>query len=97
MVPGSLGCAWAVFAAMTMFAPSLAAFKAIALPMPRLAPVMKTVHPANFLQQNKCGLIRNLKVSIYGYQYRKLMHMFTKHVSSSIKLSLNPPPSPSDT
>lgn len=33
-----------------MFAPSLAAFKAMALPMPLLAPVMKRVHPASFLK-----------------------------------------------
>ena len=47
MVPGSLGCGSAVFAAMATFAPSCAARKAIALPIPRLAPVMKRVFPAN--------------------------------------------------
>nr|P51509.2 RecName: Full=Transcription factor RelB homolog [Gallus gallus] len=31
-----------------MFAPSLAAFRAMALPIPRLAPVMKSVQPASF-------------------------------------------------
>ncbi|MEA3221183.1 MAG: hypothetical protein OZX49_02302 [Immundisolibacter sp.] len=45
MVPGSLGCGWLVLAAMTMLAPSSAARSAIALPMPRLAPVMKSVFP----------------------------------------------------
>lgn len=49
MVPGSFGCGSAVFAAITIFAPSRAAFKAIALPIPRDAPVMKSVRPANFL------------------------------------------------
>src|ERR1700732_2116854 len=46
MVPGSLGWASVVFAAMTMLAPSRAARSAIARPMPRLAPVMKRVFPA---------------------------------------------------
>lgn len=50
MVPGSLGCGSAVFAATTTLAPSLATFRAIALPMPRLAPVIKTVLPASFLK-----------------------------------------------
>src|SRR6266545_694465 len=43
MVPGSFGFATFVFAAMTMLAPSTAARRAIAFPMPRLAPVMKSV------------------------------------------------------
>ena len=43
MVPGSFGCGSVVFEAMTMFAPSRAARSAIALPIPRLAPVMKRV------------------------------------------------------
>jgi hypothetical protein len=34
-----------------MFAPSAAAFSAIAFPMPRDAPVMNKVLPANFLQK----------------------------------------------
>ena len=42
-VPGSLGCGSAVLAARTMFAPSRAKRSAIAKPMPRLAPEMKTV------------------------------------------------------
>src|SRR5258706_4257450 len=45
MVPGSFGCGSAVFAAMTMLAPSRAARRPMALPMPRLAPVMKSVLP----------------------------------------------------
>ena len=49
IVPGNFGCASAVFAAITTFAPSFAAFKAIALPIPLLAPVMKMVRPASFL------------------------------------------------
>src|SRR5262249_187845 len=43
MVPGSLGCGWSVLAAMTMLAPSRAALSAMASPMPREAPVMKSV------------------------------------------------------
>uniref|UniRef100_A0A0E9VAF3 Uncharacterized protein n=1 Tax=Anguilla anguilla TaxID=7936 RepID=A0A0E9VAF3_ANGAN len=57
MVPGSLGWAWAVLAAITTLAPSLAAFSAMALPMPRLAPVINRVHPASFpvLGNMSCG------------------------------------------
>ena len=60
MVPGSLGWGTAVLAAMTTLAPSLAAFRAMALPIPLLPPVMKIVRPANFLpnkrahQRNGC-------------------------------------------
>jgi len=43
MVPGNFGCGSAVLAAITTLAPSLATFKAIAFPIPRLAPVMNTV------------------------------------------------------
>ena len=43
IVPGSLGWGSAVFAATTTLAPSRAARSAIARPMPRLAPVMKSV------------------------------------------------------
>lgn len=50
MVPGSLGWGTAVLAAMMTLAPSLAAFRAMALPMPRLPPVTKSVRPANFLK-----------------------------------------------
>ncbi len=49
MVPGSFGCGSAVLAATTTLAPSRAAFRAMALPMPRLAPVMYRVLPASFL------------------------------------------------
>ena len=45
MVPGSFGCGSAVLAAITTFAPSRAARSPMALPMPRLAPVMKSVLP----------------------------------------------------
>eukprot|EP01137_Pigoraptor_chileana_P036752 Opistho-2@32881 len=44
-VPGSFAWGVDVFAAMTTLAPSLAAFRAICLPIPRLAPVMKRVRP----------------------------------------------------
>jgi hypothetical protein len=43
IVPGSFGWGSAVFAATATFAPSRAARNAIASPMPRLAPVMKSV------------------------------------------------------
>lgn len=49
IVPGSFGWGSAVLAAITTLAPSFAAFSAIALPIPRDAPVMKSVRPANFL------------------------------------------------
>src|SRR5580704_13347040 len=47
MVPCSLGCGSAVFAAMAILAPSRAARSAIARPMPREAPVMNRVLPAS--------------------------------------------------
>jgi len=40
-----LGCGWVVLAAMATFAPSLAKRRAIAFPIPRDAPVIKTVLP----------------------------------------------------
>ena len=49
MVPGSLGWGSAVLAAMTMLAPSRAALRAMALPIPRLAPVINSVLPASLL------------------------------------------------
>ena len=49
MVPGSFGCGSAVFAAITILAPSSAARRAMALPIPRLAPVMNKVRPASLL------------------------------------------------
>src|SRR3972149_1345874 len=45
MVPGSLGCGLSGLAAATMVAPSRAARRAIASPMPREAPVMNRVLP----------------------------------------------------
>ncbi len=47
----SFGCGSAVFAAMAMFAPSRAARSAIARPMPRDAPVMKSVLPRSDIDQ----------------------------------------------
>src|SRR5918994_1603929 len=49
MVPGSLGCGSAVLAAMTTFAPSFAARNPMARPMPREAPVMKSVFPLRLM------------------------------------------------
>src|SRR5215212_4220193 len=45
MVPGSLGCGSVVFAAMATLAPSRAARRPIASPIPREAPVMNSVLP----------------------------------------------------
>src|ERR1700682_3800366 len=45
IVAASFGCGVSVFAAIAMLAPSLAALSAIASPMPREAPVMKSVFP----------------------------------------------------
>src|SRR2546427_476798 len=45
MVPGNLGCGVTVLAAMTILAPSRAARRPMALPIPRLAPVMNKVFP----------------------------------------------------
>lgn len=58
MVPGSLGCGSAVLAATTMLAPSWAALRAMALPIPRLAPVINIVLPASLLKKRDfdfCG------------------------------------------
>ena len=51
MVPGSLGFGTLDFAAMAMLAPSRAARRAMARPMPREAPVMNRVLPDNVLMQ----------------------------------------------
>lgn len=52
MVPGNFGCGSAVLAATTTLAPSFATFRAIALPIPLLAPVINTVRPDNLLKIN---------------------------------------------
>src|SRR5580704_7131467 len=49
MVPGRCLCGSAVFAAIAMLAPSRAARRAIASPMPRLAPVMNSVLPERLM------------------------------------------------
>jgi len=49
MVPGSLAWGSAVLAAMTILAPSRAALRAMAFPIPRDAPVMNRVFPFSFL------------------------------------------------
>ena len=41
----TFGCSMVVFAAITILAPSFAALKAIALPMPRDPPVINNVFP----------------------------------------------------
>ena len=47
MVPPKRGSSCTDFAAITIFAPAPANFNAIALPMPLLPPVIKTVFPCN--------------------------------------------------
>lgn len=64
MVPGSFGCGSAVLAATTILAPSRAALKAIAFPIPREAPVMSNVRPANFLFPDTNHSIINVCVEI---------------------------------
>src|SRR5690606_16538671 len=49
IVPSSFGCGVSVLASSTMFAPSAAARRAIASPMPRLPPDMRMVLPARVL------------------------------------------------
>lgn len=66
IVPGNFGWGSLVLAAITKLAPSLAALRAIALPMPRLAPVMKIVFPANFLIKHKAKVL-SLKKNEYRY------------------------------
>lgn len=50
IVPGSLGWGVTVLAAIVILAPSRAHFKAMAFPIPRLAPVMNIVFPRSALQ-----------------------------------------------
>ena len=49
MVPGNFGCGSVVLAATTILALSLAHLRAICLPIPRDAPVINMVFPANDL------------------------------------------------
>src|SRR5690242_241101 len=60
MVPGSLGWGAVVFAAMTIFAPSRAALSAMALPIPRLAPVMNRTFPSRLDMVSPSGLSHDL-------------------------------------
>src|SRR5690606_17703191 len=53
MVPGSFGLATSDLAAITTFAPSRAARRAMARPMPREAPVMRRVLLARLLMVTK--------------------------------------------
>lgn len=62
MVPGNFGWGSAVLAAITMFAPSLAAFNAIALPIPRLPPVMNKVSPDNLLNNKHIFSLNKNKI-----------------------------------
>ncbi len=51
MVPFNARCGSVVLAAIIIFAPSAEIFLAIANPIPRLAPVMKTVFPFKALKK----------------------------------------------
>ena len=50
MVPSNFGCGSMVFAAIAIFAPSFAAFKAIDNPIPLLPPVMKITLSLRFIK-----------------------------------------------
>ena len=67
-MPGNLGWGSLVFAAMTIFAPSLAALLAIANPIPLLAPEIKSVLPDKFSMH--CSYLLNYEsppsVSFFG-------------------------------
>ena len=69
IVPLSLGCGSAVFAAITMLAPSFAHFNAISFPMPRLAPVINMVRPDSFLNSNQIK---------YSFYYHTNKHVYIK-------------------
>src|SRR5580693_6743748 len=56
MVPGRCLCGSAVLAAMATLAPSRAARRAIARPMPRLAPVTNKVLPARLMASSSGAL-----------------------------------------
>ena len=70
IVPGSLGWGSAVFAAITILAPSWAALRAIALPIPLLAPVINIVRPARALQ---CKRQQLEMIPLVKYQLVQLM------------------------
>lgn len=59
----------AVLAAITMLAPSLAALRAMALPMPLLAPVMNNVWPANFLKTKRFLSQMLLRLTTYLHYF----------------------------
>ena len=58
-----------------MFAPSLAAFSAMAFPIPRLAPVINIVLPASFLKGNR----------YFGYKTETLAD-FPKELEERLKI-----------
>src|SRR3954464_13739673 len=63
IVPGSLGCGVSVLAATAMFAPSRAAFSAMASPMPREAPVMNSVLPLSDMPAPLLALAQTARCS----------------------------------
>ena len=69
MVPGSLGCGSAVLAAIITLAPSLAQRNAMALPMPRDAPLINIVFPAKCLSYLKNNII--LHFNTFSSQFIK--------------------------
>src|SRR5215468_9260803 len=77
MVPGSLGCGVSVLAAMAILAPSRAARSAMASPMPREAPVMKSVRPVSDMihsRQRRVGAVDAVGALDHGALERASLH-----------------------
>lgn len=74
IVPGNFGCGLSVLAAITTLAPSLAAFSAIALPIPREAPVMKMVKPRRFLESHRFNSLQWNWIDRKFHSYGLLLH-----------------------
>src|SRR5277367_1144555 len=78
MVPGRCLCGSAVLAAMATLAPSRAARRAMARPMPRLAPVTNRVFPAKLIfessQVGSRGLDRKRPKPLGGVRVEGMRH-----------------------
>src|SRR5580704_15988520 len=95
MVPASLGCGSAVFAAMAILAPSRAARSAIARPMPREAPVMNWVLPASdiavsLLARQESGKCRARFVRLQAVL--EMHHLGIDLPDHSVKMAAQEPP-----
>ena len=60
IVPGNLGCGSAVLAAMAIFAPSAAAFLAIAKPIPLLPPVINSTLSFKFILSPSMSMLTSI-------------------------------------